>query len=295
MSRVDPDVNPEYPDSPRYDENGEVESSTDENEYDGPRPLARWEGKDKDGYQNVHVEELQMDTRLDMAVDMVRSFILFYNLKKGIQLDDRNSALRMKAYYHLLFALMQLEHEMDPDFAWYEKRISFENGYGASIICKPVSYGGDAKMFEIAVLKSGKICYDTPVSYDVEGFLRFKDVVEVLHEIRELPPAEKDDVEEDDVEYEHIHPRWDRFHLRYEEDKQNGREDRRDERFKKYETEIAKKIADKVAKKNADEGKKYETEIAKKNPFADPDFFGQYKSSQEPEQEEVNPYEVPTN
>jgi hypothetical protein len=275
MSRVDANENPEYPDSPRYDENGEVELSTDdENEYDGPRPLARWEGKDKDGYQNVHVDELRMETRLDMAVDIIRSMIRTYGLQKGIELyreeDVPDRLMRMKGYYHLLFALMQLEHEMDPDFAWYQKRISFENGYGASIICKPVSNGGDAKMFEIAVLKSGKICYDTPVSYDVEGFLRFKDVVEVLHEIRELPPAEKDDVEEDDVEYEYIHPRWDRFHLRYEEDKQNGREDRRDERLKKYETEIAKKIADKVAKKNADEG------------------------SQGPEQEEVNPYEVPT-
>ena len=38
-----------------------------------------------------------------------------------------------------------------------------------------------------------KICYDTPVSYDVEGYLDFKDVIEVLHEIRELPPAEEDD------------------------------------------------------------------------------------------------------
>ena len=252
MSRVDPDENPEYPDSPRYDEYGEVESSIGENEYVGPN-------------QNVNVDELKMETRLDMAVDIVRSLIENYDLKKGIQLDNRNSVLRMKGYYHLLFALMRLEHEMDPDFAWYEKRISFENGYGASIICKPVSYGGDAKMFEIAVLKFGEICYDTPVSYDVEGYLDFKDVIEVLHEIRELPPAEKDDVEEDDVEYKYVHPRWDQFHLRYEEDKKNGREDRRDERVENYAREIAKK--------NADKG-------------------GQDR--QGPEQEEANPYEVPT-
>ena len=126
-------------------------------------------------------------------------------------------------------------------------------------------------------MKFGEICYDTPVSYDVEGYLGFKDVIKVLHEIRELPPAEKDDVEEDDVEYKYVHPRWDKLHLRYEEDKKNGREDRRDERYKKYETEMEKKNADKD-----------------KNVFSDPDFFGQYKSSQGPEQEEANPYEVPT-
>ena len=245
MSRVDPDVNPEYPDSPRYDEHGEVESSIGENEYVGPN-------------QNVNVDELKMETRLDMAVDIVRAAIRTYDLQKGIQLDNRNSVLRMKGYYHLLFALMRLEHEMDPDFAWYEKRISFENGYGASIICKPISYGGDAKMFEIAVLKFGKICYDTPVSYDVEGYLDFKDVIEVLHEIRELPPAEEDDAKKDE-------PPWEHLHRRYEEDKKNGREDRRDERVKKYATEIVKKNADKDS-----------------------------QGSQEPEQEEANPYEVPT-
>ena len=253
----------EYPDSPRYDENGEVESSTDENEYDGPRPLARWEGKDKDGYQNVHVETLQMDTRLDMAVNIIRSMIRTYGLQKGIELyrkeDVPDRLMRMKGYYHLLFALMQLEHEMDPDFAWYEKRISFENGYGASIICKPVSYGGDAKMFEIAVLKSGEVCYDTPVSDELEGFLDFEDVIEVLHEIRELPPAEK------------VEPKQDYVHL-------SEREERRDERYKKYETERAKIVHDQVAKEKKKNKKKKK----------------QNKSSQGPEQEGANSYEVPT-
>ena len=202
MSRVDPDENPEYPDSPRYDEYGEVESSIGENEYVGPN-------------QNVNVDELKMETRLDMAVDIVRAAIRTYDLQKGIQLDNRNSVLRMKGYYHLLFALMRLEHEMDPDFEWYEKRISFENGYGASIICKPMSNGGAAKTFEIAVLKSGKICYDTSVSDDLEGFLDFEDVIEVLHEIRELPPAEK------------VEPKQDYVHW-------SEREERRDERYKKY-------------------------------------------------------------
>ena len=111
----------------------------------GPRPLARWEEKDEDGYQNVNVDELKMETRLDMAVDIIQSMIWTYGLQKGIEQlkkeDVPDRLVRMKGYYHLLFALMRLEHEMDPDFAWYEKRISFENGYGSSIICKPISYG----------------------------------------------------------------------------------------------------------------------------------------------------------
>ena len=129
-------------------------------------------------------------------VGELRNLIKFYDLRKGINYKEKNR-WRMKGYYQLIYDLTQLEHEMDPDYKWYEKHMSFENGYGASIICKPTSYGGDAKKFEIAVLKFGKIDYDTAVSYDVEGYLNFKDVIEVLHEIRELPPAEEDDVEED--------------------------------------------------------------------------------------------------
>ena len=266
MSQADPDVNPDYPDSPRYDESGEVESSTDENAYVGPRPLARWE-EDEDGYQNVHVDEFMMENRLRDKVAELRHLIEFYDLKKGINYKEKNS-WRMKGYYQLLYALMRLEHDMDPDFAWYEKRMSFENGYGASIICKPVSNGGDAQMFEIAVLKFGRVCDDTPVSYNLEGYLDFEDVIKVLHEIRELPPAE-----EDEPKQGHIHwsDSYKKMKKRMEEDKKNGREEIRLERFKKY-----------------------ETEIAKKNLFADPDFFGQYKSSKGPEQEEENPYEVPT-
>ena len=113
----------------------EVESSTDEKKYVGPRPLARWE-EDDDGYKNVHVDEFLMEDRLNMAVEQIRKMIDFYDLRKGIKTDENAWPMRMKGYYQLLLALLRLEHEMDPDFAWYEKRVSFENGYGASIICK---------------------------------------------------------------------------------------------------------------------------------------------------------------
>ena len=40
MSRVNPDENPEYPDSPRYDEYGEVKSSIGENSGYGGEIIA---------------------------------------------------------------------------------------------------------------------------------------------------------------------------------------------------------------------------------------------------------------
>ena len=92
----------------------------------------------------------------------------------------------------MLFALHDLDTYMDPDYAWYDKKISFDNGYGASIICKPFSYGGDEKLFEVAVTKFGEVCYDTDVTDDVCRQQNFEDVVEVLHMIHNLPPAEKE-------------------------------------------------------------------------------------------------------
>ena len=249
----------------------EVESSTDEKKYVGPRPLARWE-EDDDGYKNVHVDEFLMEDRLNMAVEQISKMIDFYDLRKGIKTDENAWPMRMKGYYQLLLALLRLEHEMDPDFAWYEKRMSFDNGYGASIICKPISYGGDAKKFEIAVLKFGEICYDTPVSYDLEGYLDFEDVIEVLHEIRELPPAEKDDAKHG---YVHWTESWNKMKKRMEEDKQNGREERRHERFKKYMEE----------KHPYEEWKQQlEAEVAKKK---------KNKKKKQKKQNNANSYEVP--
>jgi hypothetical protein len=66
----------------------------------------------------------------------------------------------------------------------------FPNGYGASIISSKYSYGGDEGKFEIAVLKrdAGRwdICYDTPITDDVVGYLDVTEAKEVLIQIMEL-------------------------------------------------------------------------------------------------------------
>lgn len=63
---------------------------------------------------------------------------------------------------------------------WQEK-FFFENGYGASVINHQYSYGQ-----EMAILKDGDICYDTPFADDVIGHMTDDDVVETLGEIAEL-------------------------------------------------------------------------------------------------------------
>lgn len=69
--------------------------------------------------------------------------------------------------------------------------VFFENGYGASVVKSQFSYGSEQGLFEIAVLKDDsekwEICYDTPITDDVLGFLNDEDVAEVLNQINSLP------------------------------------------------------------------------------------------------------------
>jgi len=65
--------------------------------------------------------------------------------------------------------------------------ITFENGYGASVVCTPHTYGGDKGLYELAVFgKNGHITYSTPVTDDVIGYLRPEDVTDVMEKIQQL-------------------------------------------------------------------------------------------------------------
>jgi hypothetical protein len=78
--------------------------------------------------------------------------------------------------------------DLGDDKALYE--IQFGNGYGASIVRNSFSYGGRAGLYEVAVLHGGNLCYTTPVTQDVVGFLTKNGVAEVLDQIAALPAAE---------------------------------------------------------------------------------------------------------
>ena len=65
--------------------------------------------------------------------------------------------------------------------------ITFDNGYGASVVCTPHTYGGDRGLYELAVLgKDGHLTYDTPITSDVIGYLRDIDVTDVMEKIQQL-------------------------------------------------------------------------------------------------------------
>lgn len=68
----------------------------------------------------------------------------------------------------------------------YNHRFKFPNGYGASVIKHYGSYGYEEDLFELAVLKEGKLCYDTEITNDVIGYLKNDEVLELLERIKNI-------------------------------------------------------------------------------------------------------------
>ena len=63
----------------------------------------------------------------------------------------------------------------------------FENGYGASVVSHDGSYGGKQGKYELAVLdENGDLCYDTPITSDVIGYLTMAEVDKILINISHL-------------------------------------------------------------------------------------------------------------
>jgi hypothetical protein len=62
----------------------------------------------------------------------------------------------------------------------------FDNGYGASVITGGIAYCNEAQPYELAVLRHGELCYDTPITDDVIGYLTSDEVYELLDRIEQL-------------------------------------------------------------------------------------------------------------
>ena len=63
----------------------------------------------------------------------------------------------------------------------------FENGYGASVIKLPFSYGGSRGLWELAITHGDTLCYDTPITNNTIGYLTEEGVDELLDKIEALP------------------------------------------------------------------------------------------------------------
>lgn len=77
--------------------------------------------------------------------------------------------------------------ELDNEGYGIRASIKFDNGYGASIVRTKYSYGGTSGLYELAVLdQEGELCYNTPITDDVLGWLKEDDVTEALQRIEAL-------------------------------------------------------------------------------------------------------------
>jgi len=89
----------------------------------------------------------------------------------------------MKTFNDLQFK----EHPKGAVYGGIISRIIFDNGYGATIVQGPHTYGGSDGLYELAVLgKNDEISYDTPVTGDVEGYLSEAQVTDLLIKIQQL-------------------------------------------------------------------------------------------------------------
>lgn len=94
------------------------------------------------------------------------------------------SPLTPNAIRHIMRGSVSFEmkrHVYD-DRGWH-CIVHYPNGYGASIVKFSGSYGGESDLWEVAVLKGDKLCYDTPVTEDVLGYLTEELVVATCDEI----------------------------------------------------------------------------------------------------------------
>ena len=85
-------------------------------------------------------------------------------------------------------------------FNGWEIRYGFPNGYGASVVRYQLgfagigSYGAEDGLWQLAVLApDGSICYSTPITYDVLGWLTPGEVNTTLAQIKDLPPYQEGD------------------------------------------------------------------------------------------------------
>ena len=80
-----------------------------------------------------------------------------------------------------------LEFKPHPMGSGIISRIKFDNGYGASVVKGPHTYGGNDGLYELAVTDSNdELTYSTPITNDVEGYLTEEAVTKLLTQIQNL-------------------------------------------------------------------------------------------------------------
>lgn len=63
-------------------------------------------------------------------------------------------------------------------------RMYFDNGFGVSIIRGHLTYGGDKGLYELAIMSSDGLQYNTAITEDVMGYLTEKEVEQIVYSVQ---------------------------------------------------------------------------------------------------------------
>lgn len=72
-----------------------------------------------------------------------------------------------------------------------QAKMFFENGYGISVLFGSMFYSNGVDSYEVGVLKGGTLCYDTPITNDVIGYIPAAEVSDIMRKIQELPNSKQ--------------------------------------------------------------------------------------------------------
>lgn len=95
----------------------------------------------------------------------------------------------MKEFKDLLFK------EHPNGMGGFQARMEFENGYGVSVVCGEYLYSTPRtnlyaasmyEAYEVAILKNGSLCYDTPITDDVIGYVPAEEVSKIMGLVQNL-------------------------------------------------------------------------------------------------------------
>jgi hypothetical protein len=79
------------------------------------------------------------------------------------------------------------DFEVRKHFQGFQATATFENDFGVSVIPET-----DKKHYEVAILRKGKLCYDSGLTFDVFRYLTVKDVHNLVHRVKNLEKGFKD-------------------------------------------------------------------------------------------------------
>lgn len=81
---------------------------------------------------------------------------------------------------------MKLEFKPRQAGGGIQARHDFPNGYGVSVVQGPYTYGNEDGLYELAVMFNGRICYTTPITQDVIGYLTLEQAEQIADEVAAL-------------------------------------------------------------------------------------------------------------